>query len=98
LKIRRLTRRHYRTTLRYTTRMLGGVHRPRPTDYLALYCRLVKRIIKIDESLVPFMQQQVQLLEKHRFEEEIQAALQRVYGSDPPAPQPGGEVTSVKNR
>jgi len=89
MPLRKVTRRSARSVLRHTTRMLGGVRRPRPPDYLALYCRLLKRILKIDQSLRPFMQEQVQLFEKRPFEEEVQAALQRVYGSNPADPQSG---------
>jgi hypothetical protein len=93
MPLRKVTRRSARSvlrhTIRYTTRMLAGVRRPRPPDYLALYCRLLKRILKIDQSLRPFMQEQVQLYEKRRFEEEVLAALQRVYGSNPADPKPG---------
>src|SRR5262252_6193155 len=91
--VRILTRRHARTALRLTTRMLGGIPRPRPPDYLAIVCRLLNRVLKIDQDLRPFMQEQVQLYEKCRFQEEVQAALHRVYGSNSACPTGRGHLT-----
>jgi len=81
-----------RSLLRHTTRMLGGAPRPRPPDYLAMACRALKAILKIDKSLRPFMQEQFQLYEQHRFGQQTQAALQSIYG-------PGSDDTQpVNNR
>jgi len=67
--------------------MLCGVHRPRPPDYLAIVCHALKLVLKIDEDLRPFMQEQVRLVEEDHFKQRLQAALRRVYGPDLDAPQ-----------
>jgi hypothetical protein len=59
--------------------MLGGARRP---DWLAIYCRVIRRILQIDQSLLPFMKEQARIYEQQLFEREIQAALQRVYGPE----------------
>ena len=87
MQIRRHRRRHYRSALRYhtrySTRLVGGATRPRRVDDVILFCRLYQRILKIDESLKPFLEEQFRLCEQHQHQQEIQAILQRVYGSKP---------------
>ena len=94
MKIRTLTRRHARTcfrhTTRYTTRFIGGASRPPRVDAMVLFCRLYKRILKIDESLKPFLEEQFRAYEQHQHQQEVQTMLQRVYGQDskPNTPKP----------
>jgi hypothetical protein len=65
---------------RHSTRMLAGSPRPRPPDYLALYCRTIRRIIQIDNRLLPFLREQHRLAENQQFFQESQAALAKIYG------------------
>jgi len=92
VRIRRLTRRNVRSGIRYntrfTTRFVGGASRPRRVDDLVILCRLYKRILKIDESLKPFLEEQFRLYEQHQHRREAQAILQRVYGQDASSPKP----------
>ena len=78
--IRHLNRHRHRGTLRHTTRMLGGAHRPRPPNYLALASSAIAEVIKLDKRLRPFMLEQRQRLEQWRLNQEIEAALRKVYG------------------
>jgi hypothetical protein len=75
--------------------MLGGA---RESDWLAIYCRLLNLVVKIDQDLLPFMQQQSQLYEKHLSEEQSQASLHRVYGPDSNAPNRQPLPEPVKKR
>jgi len=78
-----------RCILRPATRMLGGARRPPPPNYLALACRAIEEVIRIDKRLLPFMAEQREILERRLFGQEIEAALLRVYGPpDPAAPKP----------
>jgi hypothetical protein len=67
--------------VRYATRMLGGVHRPPPPNYLAIACRLFNQAIKIRKRLWPYMEEQRQLLERLNFERDVTAMLREVYGN-----------------
>jgi len=79
--------------------MLCGFRRPRPPDYLAMACRALKLVLKIDEDLRPFMQEQVRLLEQDVFNQQVQAALRHVYGPDSDAQKsPIPPAESVNNR
>ena len=64
---------------RHGTRMLNGAPRP---DWLVIYCRLMTRVLQIDESLRPFLKEQARLHEQHLWHQEVEAALKRVYGVD----------------
>jgi len=68
--------------------MLCGFRRPRAPDYLAMYCRALELVLKIDEDLRPFMQEQVRLLEQDALNRQGQAALRHVYGPDWDAQKP----------
>ena len=72
---------------RYANRMVTGIHRQRPPDYLAIACRCLKAVIKIDESLNPYIEEQVRLQQAHARDQEIDALLARVYSSSPPIPR-----------
>jgi hypothetical protein len=86
LNLRSLNHRTSRQLSRYATRMLGGACRP---DWLAIGCRLIGLILKIDDDLRPYMQEQIRLQEQRQFDQRLQAAIQRVYGlpSSDPNPQ-----------
>jgi len=78
-----------RCVLRHTTRMLGGARRPPPPDYLALACRALNEVIRIDQRLLPFMAEQREMLERWILDQEIEASLRKVYGPpDPSSPRP----------
>jgi hypothetical protein len=64
--------------------MVTGIPRPRPPDYLAIACRCLKAVIKIDESLNPYIEEQIRLEQAQAREQEIDALLARVYGPQPP--------------
>ena len=74
---------------RYTTRMLGGIHRPpRPND-LALACRCLKQVVHLHERWARedpelwgpgWIQRDLDRLEREQMHREIEAALERVYG------------------
>ena len=78
--LRHLNRHRNRGILRHATRMLGGAHRPRPPNYLALASRAIAEVIKLDKRLRPFMLEQRRMLEQWRLDQEIEAALRKVYG------------------
>lgn len=82
MKLRSLNRNLSRTILRHTTRMLGGVRRPPPPEYLAIACRALEEVIKVDLRLRPFMQEQIRLQNERVFHEQIEAALDRVFRFD----------------
>jgi len=71
-----------RVLSRHTTRMLGGVHRTPPPNDLAIACRALTEVIKIDKRLRPYMQEQIRLEEERVRHEPIKAALDRIYGPD----------------
>ena len=86
--IRKLNCSLNRRCWRYATKMLGGARRP---NYLAVACsalnqylRIAKRMAKEDPHLFgPHARQYfLDTLAMQREEQESQAALQRVYGSD----------------
>ena len=77
---RPLNRRVCRTLLRHNTRMLGGAPRPRPEDEIAVICRAVKEVMRIDKSLRPFMQEQKRFLEDWLHHVEPRRALDKIYG------------------
>jgi hypothetical protein len=79
---RNLNRSPFRKTLRHTTRMLGGVRRPAPPNYLALACQALAEVIKIDERMRPHLDQQVENLKRWRRSVELQALLDKVYGDE----------------
>jgi hypothetical protein len=62
--------------------MLGGARRPPPPDYLALFCRALTEVLRIDKRLRPFMAEQGELLERLRRDQEVRAALDKIYGKD----------------
>jgi hypothetical protein len=80
MKPRSLNRHRNCRPTRHTTRMLNGVRRPPPPNYLALACRALEEVIRIDKRLLPYMAEQKQLLEQWLFRQEVEAALQKVYG------------------
>lgn len=67
---------------RYTSRMLGGVHRPPQPNYIALACRAIAEVIRIDQRLRPFVAEQQHMLEQDARMQEREAALHKVYGPD----------------
>jgi hypothetical protein len=85
-RIQNSSRHRDRVLLRHTIRMLGGVHRPPPPNYLAIACRALEQVIKIDKRLRPYMQEQIRLEKERVFREPIKAALDRVYGPDDKQP------------
>ena len=72
---------------RYANRMVTGIPRPRPPDYLAIACRCLKAVIKMDESLNPYIEDQIRLQQARIRDQEIDALLARVYGLAPPISQ-----------
>jgi hypothetical protein len=60
--------------------MLGGAHRPRPVNYLALACRYIKEAMRIADRLRPYMAEQARLAAQMAREQELKAALDKVYG------------------
>jgi len=80
--IRNLNRHLNRSNLRHTTRMLGGVHRPPPPNYLGMACRALKQVIKLDKRLRPCIQEQIRLHQEQLVRVQVEAALDRVYGPD----------------
>src|ERR1035438_3606385 len=88
-RIRNLYRPTGRCTMRRTTRMLAAAHRPAPPDYLALACRALSEVMRIDKRLRPYMEEQKQMMERRLFEREIDDALRKIYG---PESSPGQHV------
>jgi len=60
--------------------MLGGVSRPPPPNYLAIACRALEGVIRLDKRLRPFMQEQARLAQDYQWHREAKAAVARVYG------------------
>lgn len=84
-----------RCLLRRTTRMLGGARRPPPPNYLALACRALEDMIRLDKSLLPFMAQQKRIVEESLWKQQCEVAIRNVYGPpDPAAPRPQYPVPS----
>jgi hypothetical protein len=84
MPIRSLFHRAGRHSLtRYTSLMLGGAHRPRPPDYLALACRALEEVVRIDQRLRPYMQEEQRLLHEYIEDEKREVALRNVYGDTP---------------
>ncbi len=81
---RHLARGLNRNLLRYSTRMLGGFRRPPPPNFLRIACRALAEVLRIDQRLGPYVQEQIRLEQQRRFEAVIEAALDRVYGPDRP--------------
>ena len=81
-RIRNLSRHHDRVLRRHTTRMLGGVHRPPPPNYLAIACRALNEVLRIDRRLQPYLPEQIQLEQDRVFHTQVRAAIDRVYGPD----------------
>jgi len=84
---------------RHPTRMLGGVHRPRPRNELVEVCRILGRHIRFRKRVAredPHLfgpesgRYFLETLAEERKAVEIEAALRRVYG--PPSP---GETSPV---
>jgi hypothetical protein len=71
-----------RNLSRHTTRMLSGARRPSPPNYLSLLCRALEEVLGIDKRLLPFMAEQRDMLERWQRDQEVQAALNKVYGED----------------
>jgi hypothetical protein len=82
--MRSLNRYRNHRVRRHSTRMLAGFPRPRPPDYLALLCRTIRQLIKIDNRLRPFLREQHRIYENNLFFQESAAVLAKVYGSSPP--------------
>ena len=80
LSLQNLNRALNRQLDRHTTRMLGGGRRPPPPDYFALTCRAFEEVLKINNRLSPFMQEQKRMLEDWLWRQEVEAALRKVYG------------------
>jgi len=69
-----------RSLSRHTTVMLDGARRqPRP-NYIAIACRAISELIRIDKRLGPFMEEQRRILERELRRQEFEAALRKVYG------------------
>ncbi len=84
MSIRSLSHRVGRHSLaRYTSRMLGGARRPREPDYLALACRAFEEVIRIDQRLRPYMEEEQRLLNEYIEDEKRAVALRNVYGDTP---------------
>jgi hypothetical protein len=77
--IRNLTRPLCRSSLRAGFRMLGGAREP---DWLAVYCRLITLVLKLDEDLRPFMQEQQRLFEDWLRKQKVEALINKVYRAD----------------
>ena len=43
----------------YTSRMRGGVHHPHQPDCFAFACRALEEVVRVDERLRPFTQEQL---------------------------------------
>jgi hypothetical protein len=80
--MRILNRSPARRLSRHTTRLLGGARRPRPPDYLALACRALQEVIKIDASLREYAAEHCNAVARLLLHEEAQSALRKVYGPD----------------
>lgn len=80
---RSLNRLYTRSLTRHASRMLGGVHRPRPPDLLAIACRALERVVKIDKSLRPFMQDQTRIMQDWLWRQEVDATVRKVYSQPP---------------
>ena len=78
---RSLNRSLTRSLSRHTTVMLGGARRPPPPNYIAIACRAVSELIRIDKRLRPYMEEQRRILEDYRLRQEFEAALRKVYGA-----------------
>lgn len=99
---RRLCRGLNRRCLRYATTMLGGARRPRPPDELPLACRLLSQYLRLTRRMA---KRDPHLFgpQAHRYfldtlaleirQQEIQAALDKVYG--PPAPGEPKRVSTL---
>jgi hypothetical protein len=60
--------------------MLCGAHRRPPPNYLSLACRALEEVIRIDNRLRPFLAQQREAVEQWLRDQEIEAAVRKVYG------------------
>lgn len=76
---RSLNRRTRRSLNRHATRMLGGARRPRPENDLAVVCRALNLLIKLDKSLYPYMEEQQRNLEDWLWNRTFHRALANVY-------------------
>lgn len=75
-----LSRSTNRRLPRPTTRMLGGARRPRPVNQIALICRAMAEVIRIDRHLKPWLEEQARLAAQRRWMETWEPALLKVYG------------------
>ena len=97
-RVRNLCRSANRCPTRPATRMLGGARRPPPPNYLALACRALEEVIRIDKRLLPYMEEQKRMLENYLWAQKCEAAMHKVYGPpDPSAPKPQHFATSPIN-
>jgi len=88
-RVRNLCRSANRCPTRPATRMLGGARRPPPPNYLALACRALEEVIRIDKRLLPYMEEQKRMLENYLWAQKCEAAMHKVYGPpDPSSPKP----------
>lgn len=62
--------------------MQGGARRPRPADELTVVCDAIERLLKLDLRLRPYMQEQIQLQKQRLFDQQLDEALDRVYGPE----------------
>jgi hypothetical protein len=60
--------------------MLGGARRPPPPNYLALTCRALEELLRIDKRLLPFMAEQKRALKEYQESQVREEALRKVYG------------------
>ena len=84
-RLRNLLHSTGRCPTRPTTRMLNGARRPPPPNYLAMACRALEEVIRIDKRLLPYMVEQKQMLKRWLLDKEIEASLRKVYGPPDPA-------------
>jgi hypothetical protein len=68
--------------------MLGDARRPPRPNYLAIACSALNELIKIDKRLRPFMHEEREKLARRLRDQEVRAALRKVYGEDPVAAIP----------
>jgi hypothetical protein len=94
---RGLDRRLDRGLARYATTMLDGAHRPRRPNELVLVCRLLTQYLREarrmarDEPHIfgPHARRYfLETLELEKYEQEVHAALDKVYGPPPPGTPP----------
>lgn len=64
--------------------MVGGLRRPRAVDDLSSICDAVERLLEMDLRLRPVLREQIQLQHQRRFDQQIDEAIARVYGSSGP--------------